>query len=1703
MSSNAAASAALPAASTAAAAAASVRQAGLRSAAAASARASEVLSANAPPYHRTLQRRQEKAAAAALSAGGGANRLASPSSLRTGSHSASSADSALSTHQQQEEGGGDVDHDHDGDHEYSGGSFARRSRAARFGSKRMGEVQVPKMMRWAVQEMISASNKQALRQDFLRVKKDARPEAPAGALTSHVGGKLPPARLALTHLAISSPARFAVLYNVLSEVRRRLELPLPSSSSLDENVEDADGGAPRHGWSPAKVIEWNCAAGEGLWAAAEAFNAVEGETEEMAASGSSAGPLQAYEGYDGRLPLLRAGMEIAAWAQSQDRMTSEESSAAQQTDEDVDEDEVEQDLEKGGEEEEDVAAEEQAQRESLPPWLHSASLEAITAAFRSAVGREPVQPDRRSPFQLRPASSASGQEEATPSETLALSSFALSELATDRDRQEHVRRMWKSGAEVVVLVDHATKRGFASIASARSFLLELGESTFAATGDANGSAVGAHGELQFDEDAERLVIGDHVFIADSAKDKDALGHQEDGETPQQQQQRTSPIGAHVVAPCPHDRPCPLLHPFKPLPAHLEKLQKALPADSGVCSFSQRVQVPTYLRKTKHSKRGEEDVRYCYVVVRRGRRPVMGHSLAEVSEQESQQLISPARRNGAASSLTMVDDGAEDESGLADDLASSPNSALRLAASRTKEGILYSLRKGDSMESIRTLEEVNDDTGEHPDAAEGNFDRVAAADAMVESDAQSERELLVILPQVLAAELEKDGAALSEEEMDAQVAAAMEAILAEKDQDQQRERAVAEQAEIVGDEEASQRQTESSMPSTSFLFDEASAKSGQSADEIPDDPAADEAAMRLESYEWPRLIKPPLKKGGHVTFDACCSSGAIERFTIPKSAGKQAYQDARKATWGDIFPHPPKNGKMTMRIPAASTELAEPQRYDERDDYIPDQFDDLYELFASKSQLKQRALSGIDQELGDVDHAAATGPRKQKKVFRPSQAIGADVIAPTARQDRRAAKARESKEDRRPKRSKHRSALANSNARGRGGLGVEAGSGSPLTSPFGAARLICTNVGLGAMGGRRLFSTSMRSEQRSRPQPRPLQPEAQSEPTPAPAKDTSKPVPFIDRHRSQYNYDIFATKPDEELTALPLVTADNLAKSATRPKGVRMLARDFIDDSLYNPHYGYFSRQAVLLPDHQLQPAGSNPADGFSFASFKSERDFMRHVEERYMHFENVFEAKAKKEEEEVQAVAARAAEAAKSAGPKQGRKFAPRAASAEGLERAQAMGRMWKARQESNSIQERDILAMAARQVWHTPTELFKPYYARAIARYLVAEYKLHNYPYDDLVIYELGAGSGALANDVLGYLEQEEPGVYARTRYNIIEISARLAEQQGQKLERHRAAGKVNITNCSFLDWKTPVAEPAFVIALEVLDNLAHDVIRYSTDSLEPYQAVVSIDQTNDMHELWEPVRDPVIGRYLDLLEEVRPGQGPPPATHLRLFPASLRKFLTEYMPLYPNLTPPHFIPTGQLRFMEVLRDYFPRHRLIASDFDQLPDALEGVDAPVVQTRYKGTVVPVTTYCVLQGFFDIFFPTDFELMEDVYGVAMEQGSSRRGSTIGQGRWSAQVAALAAAASASASATAGIHRPESSPTSSSPTPSSWQGNSFFFPTGVSTSSLEAFSQRRLRRPRLYSHAEFMERYGEVEQTVLRDGTNPMVSWYANASFFLS
>ncbi|KAL8821187.1 MAG: hypothetical protein Q9191_007361 [Dirinaria sp. TL-2023a] len=51
---------------------------------------------------------------------------------------------------------------------------------------------------------------------------------------------------------------------------------------------------------------------------------------------------------------------------------------------------------------------------------------------------------------------------------------------------------------------------------------------------------------------------------------------------------------------------------------------------------------------------------------------------------------------------------------------------------------------------------------------------------------------------------------------------------------------------------------------------------------------------------PRAILPPIKRRGHVVLDLCTPAGRIERWTVPKSFSRQAYRDARKSQWGDLW-----------------------------------------------------------------------------------------------------------------------------------------------------------------------------------------------------------------------------------------------------------------------------------------------------------------------------------------------------------------------------------------------------------------------------------------------------------------------------------------------------------------------------------------------------------------------------------------------------------------------------------------------------------------------------------------------------------------------------------------------------------------------------------------------------------------------------------
>ena len=333
------------------------------------------------------------------------------------------------------------------------------------------------------------------------------------------------------------------------------------------------------------------------------------------------------------------------------------------------------------------------------------------------------------------------------------------------------------------------------------------------------------------------------------------------------------------------------------------------------------------------------------------------------------------------------------------------------------------------------------------------------------------------------------------------------------------------------------------------------------------------------------------------------------------------------------------------------------------------------------------------------------------------------------------------------------------------------------------------------------------------------------------------------------------------------------------------------DSLYNPHYGYFSKQVVIF----------SPGEPFDFNALRDEPAFHAELGRRYTEFEDALDARA----------------------------------------------------------------FDATRQLWHTPTELFRPYYGEAVARYLMSNYIMSTYPYHDLIVYEMGAGRGTLMLNVLDYIRDNEPSIYDRTKYKIIEISPQLASLQQSQLNAAASAvtavaaqaasrghaDKVEIINRSIFDWRERVPSPCFFLAMEVFDNFAHDALRYDLRTDEPLQGTVMIDGRGDFHEFYEPVLDPLAARYLRVRDAATGGRYPTPYAAGRA-----ARWLRSQFPFAPNLSDPEYIPTRLLQFFDILERYFPAHRLLTSDFHALPDTVRGLNSPLVQTRFERRMVPVTT---------------------------------------------------------------------------------------------------------------------------------------------------
>ncbi|KAL5781435.1 hypothetical protein ACOSP7_006464 [Xanthoceras sorbifolium] len=275
---------------------------------------------------------------------------------------------------------------------------------------------------------------------------------------------------------------------------------------------------------------------------------------------------------------------------------------------------------------------------------------------------------------------------------------------------------------------------------------------------------------------------------------------------------------------------------------------------------------------------------------------------------------------------------------------------------------------------------------------------------------------------------------------------------------------------------------------------------------------------------------------------------------------------------------------------------------------------------------------------------------------------------------------------------------------------------------------------------------------------------------------------------------------------------------------------------------------------------------------------------------------------------------------------------------------------------------------WFTPVELFKPWYAHGIAEAIMRTANL-SVP---LKIYEIGGGSGTCAKGIMDYIMLNAPErIYNNMTYVSVEISPSLAQIQKETVGQVRSHSSKFRVECRDAaekgGWGHGEQQPCWVIMLEVLDNLPHDLI-YSENQDSPWMEVwVEKQQDREtLSELYKPLEDNLITRCIEVVEwgkDHTQGSGMLRSIWSKVFPRPRRCWL----------------PTGCLKLLEVLHEKLPKMSLIASDFSFLPDVkIPGERAPLVSTKKDGQSQDYTSYLDAKGDADIFFPTDFQLLERI-----------------------------------------------------------------------------------------------------------------------------
>ena len=166
----------------------------------------------------------------------------------------------------------------------------------------------------------------------------------------------------------------------------------------------------------------------------------------------------------------------------------------------------------------------------------------------------------------------------------------------------------------------------------------------------------------------------------------------------------------------------------------------------------------------------------------------------------------------------------------------------------------------------------------------------------------------------------------------------------------------------------------------------------------------------------------------------------------------------------------------------------------------------------------------------------------------------------------------------------------------------------------------------------------------------------------------------------------------------------------------------------------------------------------------------------------------------------------------------------------------------------------------------------------------------------------------------------------------------------------------------------------------MPHDKVNFCPNEKDwKYQAMVELESNKSIKdkEIQVPIEDPLISEgltfYKNFLNE----------NHQEI---ETNRFLNFFhrKNFWINQKKSVFLPTICLKMLKHLRDNINNHHIIIADFDSLKsekNMIQAVNAPIVSKKLKKSheKYDFDTYLVKQGEADIFFPTNFYLLKNMY----------------------------------------------------------------------------------------------------------------------------